>query len=252
MGYNRRRSGLGSCRAFLNPFADNVDAPKIPDGGCAMSCGIRNQQVFGVTNATAVSYIYFRPGISNPIMVWENGTTQGAITSAGSTAEFNWATPVTKLDCVKWRCVSAGMKLQLINNDDTNQGYFEAVRLPGDIDHDPSRMIDNPSYVSGRLKDLHQYIFQLKPSDGDQDFVNNANDSGPVYDPSFDTILVKIVGSAGVTATLAHIAGCFEYQYDDTSALQRFQTLSRSDLPAYAQARRILAGSLKAGRKIGY
>ena len=114
---------------------------------------------------------------------------------AGSPAEIN-----NKTDITSWRQVSFGAKFQLLNTDETNDGWFESVRfkMPQDFRHlaitsvgsltgDTSAqqafyvhprlgynkqeldefMVQEPSYSRGRLKDIHNFSFNLKHFDGD-------------------------------------------------------------------------------------
>lgn len=133
-----------------------------------------------------------------------------------------------------WRTISAGLRLTLLNNADQNDGWFEAIRIklsdslssnwwepssgagatlkscsPGLAAQEPwdanyavsATWINHPSYMSGRTRDLHRYMFSLSSSANDHDFVNLPQQEGvtdlatepnPLFDKSFDMILIKI------------------------------------------------------------
>lgn len=146
-------------------------------------------------------------------------------------------------EVAKWRLVSAGAKITLINNSDSNEGYFEAVRVsfhgvtglvdPAMVKNTLSHLIDGqlldqPSYVSGKLRDIHKYAFSLKPDGINHDFELPT----VTLDGGFDAILIKIVGRAvaagsGGTQVLVHTASNQEVVYTPQSRFVRFQTESQ-------------------------
>jgi hypothetical protein len=121
-------------------------------------------------------------------------------------------------DLDKWRIVSQALKIRLLNSMDDNEGWWEAVRYtlnPKDgakwlsmsakpfsgtddvmktigtthvavpdaesvLKVTDNGMMQHPSYTTGRLKDIHHVVFQLKPTNGDHDFV--ATDNNIVLD----------------------------------------------------------------------
>lgn len=102
-----------------------------------------------------------------------------------------------------WRLVSQAVKLSLVNNSDENDGWFEAIRVhrafdkdewfisqspeangiaqPGDgnqvlvipdlKDLTTKQLVENPTYCTGKLRDIHKYKFQLKAVSTDHDFI---------------------------------------------------------------------------------
>lgn len=184
-------------------------------------------------------------------------------------------------DVAAWRLVSQGVRLSLLNTSDYNDGYWEAIRLPVDpslfamrwdmatstdgstgiltVDNSKlvgagiahvGNMINNPSYRSGKLRDIHKQTFMLKPHSGSHEPLNlgqpiklagtidlateieNFNISTPVplLDTTFDCILIRIVGrtNAGTTPTptrlLGHLVSNQEVVYRDDSLMSRFHS----------------------------
>lgn len=106
----------------------------------------------------------------------------------------------------RWRMVSQGVQLSLTNNADDNDGWFEAIRfvppedetsltswedpepigVPGSIITPNQRIIvpdntlfgvrpktslvNHPSYCTGKVRDLHRYIWRLNHFDNSHDF----------------------------------------------------------------------------------
>lgn len=106
---------------------------------------------------------------------------------------------VHKADFSSWRVVSQGMRLELTNDDQTNNGWFEAVRFNWRRDNadigltqldgstNPSQsygvaptvqlgkycatmdMVEQPGYTSGLLKDIGKVQFDLHPKSSHHD-----------------------------------------------------------------------------------
>lgn len=109
-----------------------------------------------------------------------------------------------------WRLVSQGIRISLVNNSDQNDGWWEAIRVAPSQDpgqycfvnspaggwDDPTgagtvktptdaricasvsckdstysgQWVDNPSYITGKLRDIHKHVFCLHPVNTDHDF----------------------------------------------------------------------------------
>jgi hypothetical protein len=121
----------------------------------------------------------------------------------------------------KWRLVSQGIHVDLINNAEDNDGWWEAARfgcptdaknyltglnsdkLVGPIPWDgfnlsSSEISNLPSYTSGALRHIGQFKFQLLPEGGDHDFIEVRNDYNlqaedlllsPGFPPGFNQLL---------------------------------------------------------------
>lgn len=256
---------------FKYPFSTTTMAAKIPDGNATLSSGQRFQvcESFSLKGAAA-NYIALVPGFD--CMIWyldgapslnsaqpgaagssgDAMQVEGPVTSDGSGPVAAWKavnTPGqafgTERDKVsKWRLVSCGMKIQLVNNSDTNEGYFEAIRIstgvvPGSdtlattlagfsqTTNAAQGFVDQPSYVCGKLRDIHKYLFQCKPDGNNHDF-NAGKDN---MDNGFDVVLLRIIGRATTGQTdnsnsqiVVHGVSNQEIVYAPQSTFARFHT----------------------------
>jgi len=169
----------------------------------------------------------------------------------------NMSAPANSERCLKWRVVSQAMRLSLVNNADENDGWFEAVRVdpvwnadeiakfsavstsanaPGLLTmkmtlEDELPFIDmpadgqwanSPTYVTGKLRDIHQYIWSLNSQAGDDhDFVNTPFNKEPgvmsqqqkldMFDKNYDCIFIRVhartAPAAATAATQATATG---------------------------------------------
>lgn len=116
-------------------------------------------------------------------------------------------------------------------------------------------MHDNPTYMSGKLRDIHKQLFRLKPSNDEHDYkelqqtrigradMNNNfpwnldNTTAPAYtkvnttqqgefvDDTFDCIHIRIHGSDG-TRVLLHYVANQELVYQDSALVTRLASRS--------------------------
>jgi hypothetical protein len=200
----------------------------------------------------------------------------------------------------KWRMVSQAVKFTLTNNSDENDGWWEAIRFThsdsdqfyalcndvlsgipfdglsvlgsyvtavnqklfaSDQNLGAANLVENPSYVTGKLRDIHKYIFQLKAHNTDHPF-NCLNKRYPapnrssatadtlaetdilvqnellrsVIDKSFDVIYLRVHGRGGTTPTriLSHVVANQEVMYEAGSSMARFHSES-SMIPNFDQ-----------------
>lgn len=345
-------------RTYLDPFSTATTNPKIPDGKCTLSVGLRLQAVreLSVAESDGEMHIFLQPGLMHGVTVYgmvqpPAGTTDNPNTygytngSLSSLADTPMQRPVimkypnhqtmrvlrdtssinddsaslfsNTVDINQWRLVSQGLVLSLINNNDENDGWFEAIRfVPGhpadlysmftkrppdnngtnavDVDVGVSNgfdtndrfgnLVENPSYITGKIRDLHKYKFTLKPHDTDHPFVKTKNNIvcrepsknyflpeivysevsellASVIDSSYDCIYIRIHGrpvstDESGTRLMAHIVSNQELMYDTNTSLARFHSKSNvmalfKDRVAAAHATRTAAGSLT-GRSRDY
>jgi hypothetical protein len=186
----------------------------------------------------------------------------------------------------QWRIVSQGLKISLINNATSNQGWYEAVRItlpkesdqwnfnfpldtrgPGDnqklypgrptggciggsvfqaqptaaggllatgiaqLPHSPASLSDisvHPSYVTGKLRDIHKHIFTLRPNTDDHEFQSIADGdirSNPsaFVDSSFDAIYIRL-HVTDESQFMLHWVSNQEVVYDENSTMARTAT----------------------------
>lgn len=139
-----RKVTKSSWRVITNPFIANAN-PKVPDGSTRVSVGQKFQTVRQIqapldNELTIVVY----PGLGTCVTYgigtkdhWcvPNYETHGgyAVNSIQGTYDGTNALPMLlsyndDIIC-KWRLVSAGLKLSLVNNADENDGWFECARI---------------------------------------------------------------------------------------------------------------------------
>lgn len=202
---------------LANPFLNNGAEPKIPDGMCSSSMGIRQQAATEFTQYDEYLDIVFWPGLASGCMVI--GQTGGAdgkgvradMEYTGTTIcevpvdEFGTKLVFQKFNKVsRWRIVSQGAKISLTNNADDNDGWFEAIRFvpPNDegkmylvnniLDpgtnladnchlgpdqsiwdlHGNTSLVSHPSFITGKLRDIHRYNWNLHHFENSFDFTN--------------------------------------------------------------------------------
>ena len=210
---------------FFDPFSNAQLNPKVPDGKPILSSGRRYQKTINRTVGGPLheAYLLLQPCITTPAMLHYRQYTP-AIAGASETliqTNLGWLNHLApqytrvatnsryNLDetniIKKWRVVSQGVHITLMNQSDSNDGWWEAYRLNtpcntnryvmGERDT-PSllnghqimlfpkgerwRATGNPvhkqgSYTQGRLRDIHRVAFTLNPNTSDHDFCDVIN-----------------------------------------------------------------------------
>ena len=207
----------GSMEIYNNPFSQANGQAKIPDGKALLSVGARAQVSAQLQNAVGQDtlHVLLFPGISEGMVVFND---IGQVNTRGFTGykynnhlDFNMVIPYNggttqkgDITCNQkigsWRTVSQGLKLSLLNTDEENDGWFEAIRLQGegeraenygwysggsaasetDVVFGPrlnygnlltaKSLVNSPTYMSGSLQDLGKHTFKLNPTTNDHDF----------------------------------------------------------------------------------
>lgn len=202
---------------YHNPFAAHTSQPKIPDGKCTHSLGFSTQAVFELGNSETDSLleIILYPG-QNSAFICSGTPTQAQsglnrnywIPAFNQSGNIDWSgatSPATTYEIgstdgyAKWRLVSCGMQLKLLNSVEEDDGWWECIRLNENVDTDKwaltttenssdrandgtlaqysfidltNRNITNEaSYSTGLLRDLNRVQFELHPTVNDHDFV---------------------------------------------------------------------------------
>lgn len=170
----------------------------------------------------------------------------------------------------KWRVVSQALKISLVNNAEENDGWWEAIRISPDfkdgsyvsgnegsfygilggsdstatgtskrlpfVEELQENWTQHPTYISGRLREIHTVMFKLNSTTTDHDFLPLKQD-GPItdlLDPAYDVILIRINGRItsasdnSKTRLLFHGVSNQELIYKDNAVLQQYAT------PCYA------------------
>lgn len=217
---------------FRNPFSNASLTPRIPDGKAITSQGLKFQMRKPITfnyNDDLAHHIWLQPNLHNPCTYIQQNTSNDAInfdpfvnsqitsyniTSAGGTQTF--VQPENSA-IHKWRVVSYGLHVTMLNNTDSNDGWWEAVRVntktsplnyfaewadgeqvclyPDENKQElsESSITNLPSYTTGRLRDIHNITFSLHPDGCEHDFNEIRNpslyveDNGSTRPNSFST-----------------------------------------------------------------
>jgi len=268
--YKRRKGAYsGNLAVAINPFSTKTTHAKIPDGKTNLSSGQRIQKVdsvdfVGVSVPSGIMEVLLFPGINNQVSILKEGTTNVPdslfvgtthcpISSDGQQVE-------AALRICAWRTVSCGLKINLVNNAESNEGWFEAKRVnlcdgnsfrlntgvtapasgafvvANSATNDglgPTKLGENfaltPTFCSGKLRDIHKYNFSLKMNTDDHDFVTfNGADGGTntadkFVDTAMDAILIRLHGSS-TSKFMFHSVSNQEIIYDENTALYRTST----------------------------
>jgi hypothetical protein len=208
--------------ALINPFAHDVLDQKLLDGKVTRSSGIRlrttGEIVSGISGPSLIALV---PNFSDALY-WTT-LVSGAPTPGVALFVANTAVKEDRRNIKKIRYVSAGLKLNLINNNETNDGYWEAARIPFDyqdfsIDADtgaatPLDLADPATinlsqyqtYQQGKLRDLHRVMFTLNSQETEHFFSNiqeTISSTGQeMLDTAYDMVIIKIYGRQGPAGT---------------------------------------------------
>lgn len=192
-----------------NPFSNATQHPKMPDGKVPMSLSrrLRNTVAFTASTSTYTD-ILVAPLFGNMANLFSSSITTdkgvGIIGAVGQTVGFecniDGAGPYTLRNAAngvaKQRIISQAIRLTQINNDEENDGWYEACRinlnkrannyLVCGIDNTDTALrsqacvlatdntvqvsylnglplVEQPGYSSGMLKDLKNKEFRLQP-----------------------------------------------------------------------------------------
>lgn len=238
-------------RLIRNPFSI-TSYGRIPDGRCHMSDTVKAKAQKKWLQQAGTIDIMFYPGVNNMNTFQIGNGTQG-MPLCGMHKMGN-ASGVQKdgNQISQWRLVSAAMRITLINNSTNNAGYFETIRFtlphewaaatwrqdgegtPGEyysyFDRDnrfgsvngPNAFVCDPTYTQGRLRDIDDCLFTLKPISDVRDLSTlktgaQGNEAHRGIDPGFDCVWVRIHGVENVTEIITHTVGNFEVVYDQNA-----------------------------------
>jgi len=202
---------------YHDAFAGTTASPKIPDGKAESSVGLHMQAVRETIGGrlNGDMYIILFPGLG--VCARIDGSTRFD-TELGMVDFPEWRETSQYVGdgftdhitdyriqrantLAKWRLVSAGLQLKLLNASEEDDGWWEAIRLHNDIESDDwclkaffppgvgdwsigSHLCRNvpvgpietsdKSYATGLLRDLGKVQFDLKPTYVDHEFVTPA------------------------------------------------------------------------------
>jgi hypothetical protein len=200
-----------------NPFSLAIPTGKVPDGKVNLSTSERLQTSFQKNFGNGEMTILLSPNFSTAYVVQVKTSAPGVVPATYDMSAIGYGDAghvmtydhnviqgthtVRKAESAadKWRLVSAGMRISLVNTSERNDGWFEAIRLntsysPQDfvVDNPQGALVDymvyqnigiteggilnsrnswanDPSYITGKLLDIHKWMFYLQASE-ERDF----------------------------------------------------------------------------------
>lgn len=241
--------------SFLDPFDGSITQPKIFDGSVTRSSGLKFRQTGNITlDATgADNFIFIFPGLSNG-MAWKIGAGSWTTTNAYPT---HLGDTTNRGNVRRSRLVSQGLKLSLLNSSDDNEGYWEAIRVPYDAltfadaaapvgedykvipggayvaNYTTTTLANFNTFQTGRLRDLHRFLFKLNSVAPDHPFkeilsiAGQPSDVQTLMDTNFDMIVIRLVGRIdAVTPTMLQYDFICnqEVVYKDDTVMARLAT----------------------------
>lgn len=240
-------------KSLLDPFATSVPQPKIYDGKVLRSAGVRFRTTGDITIDGGVTYIVLSPSLSAP-MTWYTETS-ATVPTEETVDHIGSSTERAVID--KLRLVGCGLKLNLLNSADQNEGYWEAARfntssedfvlhdantgrvryIPLSLDPlDPSfvpsiELSNEPSYQRGKLRDIHRMMFRLNSNNTEHNLgkISPTPTVAQLVDEDWDMIIIKIRGrvEAGSPSILNYeIVNNQEVVYRAGTAISRLMTPS--------------------------
>jgi len=197
---------------YADPFSNATREPKIPDGKTHSSLGWKIQNVTDFTLGDDICDIILYPGIksttavssrevvipgdplavppipdttaSEPFVLTTDSNQivlDGSNNATGSQATLEQPDSTQLL--TRWRMVSNGLKVTLLNNSEDDDGWFEAIRFVPSTDHQyylaspqfgvwpnatffnkavgqsGESLVQHQTYMTGKLRDIHKYCF---------------------------------------------------------------------------------------------
>lgn len=269
--------------AYIHPFMGTGNRPKIIGDNSQLSIGVSNKYVTTLDTSKigwgpTIDLILY-PGLNGGLVsncvgsqdvpapgtgpIWDSTYGGGypvghnehgqGLKNEQSLVDGAPAEIKNNTDITSWRQVSMGAKFQLLNTDETNDGWFECVRfkMPHDFNNmaitgedcltgstDSQQdffihprlgymkqeldefMVQEPSYTRGRLKDIHEFDFNLKHFDSDhpwQMIPSRVALTHMVYNNTHNQVLNDISASVSFTdgGTLVDSLSNFNYKTMD-------------------------------------
>lgn len=257
---------LNYSKSLLNPFSNTVPQPKIYDGKTLRSAGVRFRSTGELTVHSGITYLVLAPALTKPL-TWYGLNDVGvwAVNIPTDTTD-HVNSPAQRGVIEKIRTVGLGLKLNLMNSADQNEGYWEAARfstnhedfelvgaIDGSIRHKdltinvPIELSNEPSYQRGKLKDIHQYMFRINSNNTEHNFgkISETETLTQLLDEDWDMIIIKIHGrvEVGSPSVLNYeVVNNQEVVYKSGTAIARLMTPS----PFVPQTPRLM-GAIKIG-----
>lgn len=260
-------------KSLLDPFSTSVPQPKIYDGKTLRSAGVRFRTTGEITISGGVTYIVLAPALTVPMTYYfrappvppaTTGLPASGIPSESTLDHVGSNTQRAVIE--KIRTVGVGLKLNLMNSADQNEGYWEAARYntssgdfslvadaTGRLKHtelaagSPLELSNEPSYQRGKLRDIHRFMFRLNSNNTEHNLgkISATETLTQLIDEDWDMIIIKIKGRVETTSPSVinyEIVNNQEVVYKPNTAISRLMTPS----PFIPQTPQIM-GKIKIG-----
>lgn len=240
-------SAVDYVASLLDPFDTTFSQPKILDGSVDRSAGVR----FRITGQMQLSvdgsanFLCLMPSFANSIATKRVPDA----TFVSPTPYPNHVTSQVDRDNLRGlRSVSTALRISLMNTSDDNEGYWEAIRVPIDIEEltgDGNTMwcvplnvittkyaniANHSTYQTGRLRDIHRMQFKLNSTNRQHEFLKPvvADETKELVDQSFDMIIIKMFGRVDVqpSVIMYDVVSNQECLYEEGTALGRLMSRS--------------------------
>lgn len=236
---------------MINPFSTVVKSPKLLDGKVTRSAGLKLRKTGELVCSTSTpTVIAIIPGLSNSLCWKMDGVIGVPNAFPGHVGTSN-----DRINVKMARVVGCALRLNLVNNAETDDGYWEAARISADLsdfilalnaqgvvigsqisyngDFDVD-MANNSTYMSGRNRDLHKYVFKLNSFTTEHPFssIKPTTDLDQMIDQTWDVILIKIHGRGVIgspSIVMYDTVSNQEIIYQESTALSRLMTPSVRD-----------------------
>lgn len=233
---------------MINPFSTVVKSPKLLDGKVSRSAGFKLRKTGEIvcTTSGGITSIVVLPGLSNTIC-WK----QDNVITVPPAFPGHVGTDIDRTNMKMARVVGSALRLNLVNNAETDDGYWEAARLSIDLSDfqiSPTGtgsqvnytgdyftdLANNSTYMTGRNRDLHKYVFKLNSFTTEHPFqtIKPVTDLDQMFDQTWDIILIKIHGRAIINSPSVLMFDTVSNQeiiYQENTSLARLMTPSIRD-----------------------
>lgn len=228
-------------RSLVDPFDTTIVQPKLLDGKGNRTAGLRFRVTGDITcDPAAPTYIALFPAMGNSFAY----KSASEVTTVPVAYINHVETATAQAAVSQLRIVNAGIKLSLMNSSHENEGYWEAARFPisqisfaapNDAQAGGtgtatttavfknrimvletmlttlgSNLSQNATFQTGKLRDLHRYLFKLNSNDDDHEF--RAAPLSPstlgatativeaCLDRAYDVVIIKVHGRVDATS----------------------------------------------------
>lgn len=233
---------------MINPFSTAVKSPKLLDGKIIRSAGLKLRATGEIIcSTTTITTIILLPGLSNSIC-WAKG---GVVYLPPNGFTGHVSTESDRTNVKMARLVASGLRLNLTNNADSDDGYWEAARIAVDLSDfelvgDTNKMVsypaavndtdlaNNETYMTGRNRDLHQFVFKLNSFTTEHPFssIKTTTDLDQLIDQTWDVVIIKIHGRTVTDSPSVLMYDTISNQeliYQENTSLARLMSASIRD-----------------------